>query len=238
MMVCPPVTSHRKTRRSRPMPRNGARIERTGAPRQSREAGAPARITSCRSAWSARTRAAIASTMGTARGRTHGSWRPLAWSMVSSWRTSTVCWGDMIGRGRLERDAEVDRLAVRDTALNAAAPIRTGPHAVPVHVELVVVLAPGELGPREPRADLEPLARRQAQNRLGQVRLEPVEDGLAPAGRAAARERRPRGHRASSRPSGRTRRPRSSVPRRRDRGSGSECGRRRRGSLARRRPRR
>jgi hypothetical protein len=36
----------------------------------------PMEIASCRRAWSARTRAVMASTMGTARGRTHGSWRP------------------------------------------------------------------------------------------------------------------------------------------------------------------
>ena len=96
-------------------------------------------------------------------------------------------------RGRLEGHAEVDRLAVRDAALDAAAPVGARADAVAVHVELVVVLAPGQLRAGEARADLESLARRQAQHRLGEVRLEAVEDRLAPAGRAAA-------HRATTRP--------------------------------------
>ena len=97
MAACPPVTSQRNARRSRPMPLNGARIASTrGRPVSPWKFGAPARITSCRSAWSASTSAVIASTIGTARGSTHGSWRPRAWIVVSSWWTSTVCCSRMI----------------------------------------------------------------------------------------------------------------------------------------------
>ena len=60
-----------------------------------RRPGGPYRSTltaSCRSAWSARTRAAIASTIGTARGRTQGSWRPRPFSVVSwPWRSTVRC---------------------------------------------------------------------------------------------------------------------------------------------------
>src|SRR5215470_465833 len=51
-------------------------------------------------------------------------------------------------RGRLEGHAEVDGLAVSDPALDAAAAVGARAHAVAVHVELVVVLAPGEVRPR------------------------------------------------------------------------------------------
>src|ERR1043166_3680040 len=47
-------------------------------------------IARCRKAWSQSTRAAIASTIGTARGRTQGSWRPRAASVVSSPDAVTV----------------------------------------------------------------------------------------------------------------------------------------------------
>ena len=93
-------------------------------------------------------------------------------------------------RGRLERDAEVHRLAVGDAALHAAAAIGARPHAIALHVEGVVVLEPGEIGAGEAGADLEALARRQAQHRAGEVGLEAVEDRLAPARRTAARHAR------------------------------------------------
>jgi len=44
--------------------------------------GALARMAAWRRAWSQRTRAVMASTMGTARGRTQGSWRPRAASSM------------------------------------------------------------------------------------------------------------------------------------------------------------
>src|SRR5262249_50681353 len=53
-------------------------------------AEAPPVTASCKSAWSARTSAVIASTIGTARGSTHGSWRPRPLIVVSSCQMSTV----------------------------------------------------------------------------------------------------------------------------------------------------
>ncbi len=64
--------------------------------------------------------AAIASTMGTARGNTHGSWRPRAFSVVSIPSMLTVCCSISYGGYRLEGYAEVDVLSVADAALNAA----------------------------------------------------------------------------------------------------------------------
>src|SRR5262249_57062437 len=58
----------------------------------------------------------------------------------------------------LERDAEVDRLAVRDAALNAARAIGARAHPVAVHVELVVMVRATQLRARAAGADLESLA--------------------------------------------------------------------------------
>src|SRR5207249_1796843 len=69
-------------------------------------------------------------------------------------------------------------------ALNAAAAVAARAHAVALHVELVVVLQAGEVGAGEAGADLEALAGRQAEHRLRQVGLEPVENRLTPARRA------------------------------------------------------
>src|SRR5437870_2914609 len=88
------------------------------------------------------------------------------------------------GRG-LERDAKVDRLTVGDSALHSTRAIGARPHLVALHVELVVVLGAAQVRAREPRADLEALARRQAEYGLGQVGLEAIEYGLAPAARTA-----------------------------------------------------
>src|SRR5438876_1226787 len=70
-------------------------------------------------------------------------------------------------RGRLERDAEVDRLAVRDAALHPARAVGARAHAAALHVELVVVLRAAQVGAGEARADLEALAGGQAQHRFG-----------------------------------------------------------------------
>ena len=136
----------------------------------------------------------MASTMATARGSTHGIVAPAP-------KQGGVLVMDvhriLLGhdrRGGLEGHAEVDGLAVGDAALDAAAPVGAGAHAIAVHVELVVVLAAGEVSAREAGADLEALAGGQAQDGLGEVGLQPVEDGLAPARRAAAHRA---GHRAA-----------------------------------------
>src|SRR5206468_7030492 len=89
-------------------------------------------------------------------------------------------------RRGLERHAEVHGLSVGDAALHATAPVAARADAVAVHVELVVVLAPGQIGARESRADLEALACGQAQHALGQVGFETVENGLAPSGGPSA----------------------------------------------------
>src|SRR2546430_1719618 len=84
-------------------------------------------------------------------------------------------------RRRLEGDPEVDRLPVGDPALDAAAPVGPRADAVALHVELVVVLAPPEVGAREAGADLEALARGQTHDRLGEVGRQAIENRLAPA---------------------------------------------------------
>eukprot|EP00166_Cyanidium_caldarium_P003315 ctg_323.g136 len=87
------------------------------------------------------------------------------------------------GGGGLEGDAQHDRLAVGDTALDAAGPVGGGAGAaVGASVERVVVLVAGEQGARKAGADLERLAGRQRHQRLGQVRFEFVEHRRAPAG--------------------------------------------------------
>src|SRR5262249_47548527 len=85
-----------------------------------------------------------------------------------------------------EGDPEVDRLAVRDAALDAARSVRARPDATAFHVEFVVVLRATEIGPREARADLETLARRQAHHGLRKIGFEAIEDRLAPPRRTSA----------------------------------------------------
>lgn len=87
---------------------------------------------------------------------------------------------------RLERDAEMDRRAVRDAPLDPAGTVRRR-HDLAVHVaERVVVLQAREQHALEARAHLETLRRRQRQHRLRQVGLEPVEHRVAPADRDVA----------------------------------------------------
>ena len=113
-------------------------------------------------AWSQSTSAAIASTNGTARGSTHGSWRPRPVSSVSSPASVTVSCGNHDRRRRLERDPEHDRLAVGDPALDAARAVASCVRDLAaVHAERVVVLAAGQPGAGEAAADLEALGRRQ-----------------------------------------------------------------------------
>lgn len=90
-------------------------------------------------------------------------------------------------RGRLEADAEVDVLPVRDPALHAPAPVRgRAEGAVRAAHERVVVLRAGHLRPAEAGADLERLRRGDGEHRVPELRLELVEDGLAePCGDAA-----------------------------------------------------
>src|SRR5688572_27646841 len=92
------------------------------------------------------------------------------------------------GRG-LEGDADDDVLSVRDPSLHASRAVRAGAHLTGLHVEGIVVLAPGEERPREAGADLETLRGRKGEHGLGEVGLEAVEDGLPEAGGNP-----PRGH--------------------------------------------
>lgn len=159
--------------------------------------------------WSMTTSAAIASTMGTARGTTHGSWRPRAASVpgVPSYcAVSCACEivaGDLKPilpprshqppiaaqtEPRTEQDTpEVDILAIRDPTLNPTAPVCLRTHApVWLRDERVVVLAPGDLRPTEAGADLEGLRRGNGEHRVRELRLELVKHGLAqPGGHAA-----------------------------------------------------
>ena len=148
-------------------------------------------LAACRSMWSASTSASIASTIGTARGSTHGSWRPLR---LEHGRVAVAV--DRLlrahdRRGRLERDAHRHRLAVRDPALDAAASgscacrsrrrrLRTNRSLCSLPVIRV---------PANPDADLDALDRRDRHHRLREVGVELVEHRLAPAGRHAARDR-------------------------------------------------
>ena len=62
--------------------------------------------------------AAIASTMGTARGNTHGSWRPRAFSVVSIPSMLTVCCS--ISTVATGLNATRKKMSVADAALNTA----------------------------------------------------------------------------------------------------------------------
>ncbi len=72
----------------------------------------------------------MASTMGTARGTTQGSWRPFAARTPSTLPSYVaVVWGAADGGGGLEGDAEVDGGAVGDAALDAAREVGLGGQA-------------------------------------------------------------------------------------------------------------
>lgn len=86
------------------------------------------------------------------------------------------------GGGTLETDAEVNVLAVRDTALDATTPVgRSAETAVRTADERVVVLGARDLRPAEARADLEGLSGRNAEHGVGKLCLELVKDRLAEA---------------------------------------------------------
>ena len=133
----------------------------------------------------------MASTMGTARGRTQGSWRPSASRVTAAPARSTVCWAQADGGRRLEGDAQQDRLAVRDAALHAARAVARGarPASLAGH-ERIVVLASGEARAGEAAADLEALRGRQREHALREIGLELVEHRLAESRRHAPRQAR------------------------------------------------
>ena len=80
-----------------------------------------------RSQWSASTRQTIASTIGTARGSTQGSWRPCGLERRRRAPSrSTVCCGRRIVAVGLKATRTHDRLAVADAALHAARAVARG----------------------------------------------------------------------------------------------------------------
>lgn len=86
------------------------------------------------------------------------------------------------GRGGLEGDAEVDGGTVGDTTLDAAGVVGLGSEAlIGGDDEGVVVNGARHLAAAEARADLEALGGGDAQHRVGQLRLQLVEAGLAQA---------------------------------------------------------
>mmetsp|Transcript_8905 Transcript_8905/g.40445 ORF Transcript_8905/g.40445 Transcript_8905/m.40445 type:complete len:286 (+) Transcript_8905:372-1229(+) len=89
------------------------------------------------------------------------------------------------GARGLERNLELDDLAVGDPALDPAAPVGPGADArFGVHVELVVVLATRGVHAVEPAANLETLRRGQREHSLGEVRLQLVKHRRAEPARA------------------------------------------------------
>ena len=134
---------------------------------------------------SARTQAVIASTTGTARMPTQGSWRPVV-------RTSISSPASLIER-RGVRIEEVGLKATRATTLwpvemppsmppallaRKTGPVVAGPH-------LVGVVLAGEGGGGEAGADLHPLGGVDRHQGAGQFRVELAVDRRAPAGRNA-----------------------------------------------------
>src|SRR5262245_13660080 len=85
------------------------------------------------------------------------------------------------GGHRLEGHAKIDGLAIGDPALDAARPVGDRAHPAATHAKGVVVLTARQEDPAEARPDVESLRGRQAEHGFGQIGLEPVEDGFAPA---------------------------------------------------------
>ena len=141
-----------------------------------------------RSQWSASTRQTMASTIGTARGSTQGSWRPPAARRAAWPSRSTVSCCAADGGGGLEGDAQHDALAVADAALDAAGAVGGGARPAvraPARRRRCARCRSARAG--EAAADLEALRRGQREQALREVGLELVEHRLAEPGRHAAR---------------------------------------------------
>src|SRR5690606_37764036 len=91
-------------------------------------------------------------------------------------------------RRRLERDAREDVLSVRDAPLDTARSIGARADSARLREERVVVLASGEVGSLETRADLESLRRGKREHRFRQVGLEAIENRHPQARRNASRD--------------------------------------------------
>ena len=127
----------------------------------------------------------MASTMGAARGRTQGSWRPPAARVTSFPPESTVRCGRRIVEGGLKATRKTIGIPVEMPPSTPPARFVSVATRPPPGDEAVVVLAAEEFGPGEPRADLEALARVDREHRLREVALELVEDGFPEADRDA-----------------------------------------------------
>ena len=87
-------------------------------------------------------------------------------------------------RGGLEGDAENDIFTIGNPTLDTAGAVGGGADLAIDDAESVVVIAAGEQRPREARADLETLGRRDGEHGLGEVRFKLVEDRLTQTRRA------------------------------------------------------
>ena len=85
------------------------------------------------------------------------------------------------GGDGFEGDAEVDGFAVGDAALDAAGAVAGGEDAAVFGADGVVVLEAGEADAIKAGADVEALGGGEAEHGFGEVGLEAVEDGFAPA---------------------------------------------------------
>lgn len=152
--------------------------------------------------------AAMASTIGTARGTTQGSCRPRAASTpfepsyVAVGCSLDIVAGDLkahlsdghASEHRCWRSAkwrddgpEVDVFAVADATLYPSTPIRRGPQSTFLLPHKHVVMpAPRDLRPSEPGPDLEAFGSRNGEHRVRQEGFEFVEGWLAETRRAVA----------------------------------------------------
>ena len=138
--------------------------------------------------------AAIASTMGTARGNTQGSWRPRAFRVVSTPSMFTVCCSMSTVATGLKAHAEVDVLSVADASLYASRVVGVCHDASAVVVEHIVLFRAFLFQPLETVSVLEGLGCVDAQHARGQCRLQFAKHGLSQADGAALDDA---GHHAS-----------------------------------------
>ena len=99
--------------------------------------------------------------MGTARGRTQGSWRPLAANATTSPAVLTGLLFRRDGGGRLERRPAGDGGTGRDSTLDSARPVAAQERPTGSGHKLVVVGKPCHSSTGEPTADFETLAGRE-----------------------------------------------------------------------------
>lgn len=149
----------------------------------------------------------MVSTIGTARGTTHGSCLPLASRVPAdpSYRAVDCAWAIVAGGLKAilyhqhhpsshrsfhkvslspaSDSPEIDILPITDSTLHPSTPVglcpQTSLRVGSTFNVHVIVLASREHGPSEPRTDLEALRRRDRKHRVCEGRLELVKAGLA-----------------------------------------------------------